>query len=843
MSRQRNWSSSLVIATVLFWLGAQAAFAAPGSNGTVVVANPQGAAQIVVVGTSGIIVKPGTSVSQLEAQVVAKDASAQSYAVIDAGNNAKTSGTLAAGDRLAITAEDGVTQGAYNVAIYDAGAKARDGIYWNEDVYNEIDRTVNANTPVFRNVDYPITSAKYASLIRQVTDGIGQTKSQTVWYYGDAINAAIADANAEGGGRVVVPAGASQNADGAYYSGAIRLLSNVNLHIDTGATIRFVRNPTNDYYPLVLTSYQGSDFYNYSPPVYALGQTNIGLTGGGTLDAQYNIGNWRLPAGVPGAVSGSNAVLNDLDYRHVPNEQRIFSADGSMPATIPVIVGNTVQDLAPPPGAKAYKTTFTPQFVEFNHSSNILIEGLNVINSLFWQVHPLSSQNILIRNLNVYDTAHLTDDGIDPESCTNVVMESNSVTVRDDGTAIKSGRNLDGRYRDPSQNLIIRNSTFFNPNGGSAGISAGSENSGSVINVFAENNTFGGDGTAYVLKIKMNAYRGGTVHDIYMRNSTITQTIRGIVNFDTNYSEGAPFAQGDIFNPTMYNIYLDNVNAAPSVVTSYPAYVISSDVSRSPIENVYYRNSVFYTTSNFPSSFSNVRNKFFKNMVVDNVTFINPSTNAQVVYNTDTTPELLDQTTAIVGSNVAVPLEAASSEDPVVINRIPGNTLAISGKVDLNSYPGFPDAGQIKIYVDRSTTAVPVTLNADGTFTSGIFTLDDSQYWYNEPPERLDLTPLPYTAAVTAQYWYSARHYIAVNLYDAGININTMVYQVSNRIPGDASGDGVVSCQDLTAARAAIGKHAGQAGYLPSADVDQNGVVDIRDIAAISQMLAAGTKC
>jgi polygalacturonase len=403
---------------MLLWLGTQLALAAPASNGTVIVADPQGAAQIVVVGTSSVVVKPGTTVSQLEAQIVAKDASPQSYAVIDARNNAKTSGELAAGDRLAIIAEDGVTQGVYDIAVYDAAAKARDGIYWNEDAYSDIDRTVNANTPVFRNVDYPITSSKYASLVRQVTDGIGQAKSQTVWYYGDAINAAIADANAEGGGRVVVPASASRKADGAYYSGAIRMLSNVNLHVDSGATIKFVRNPTNEYYPLVLTSYQGSDFYNYSPPVYALGQTNIGLTGGGTLDAQYNVGNWRLPPGVPGAASGSNAILNDLDYRHVPNEQRIFSADGSMPATIPVIVGNTVQNIPPPPGAKAYKTTFTPQFVEFNHSSNILVEGLNIINTLFWQVHPLSSRNILIRDLNVYDTAHHTDDGIQSPAVT-----------------------------------------------------------------------------------------------------------------------------------------------------------------------------------------------------------------------------------------------------------------------------------------------------------------------------------------------------------------------------------------------------------------------------------------
>ena len=65
----------------------------------------------------------------------------------------------------------------------------------------------------------------------------------------------------------------------------------------------------------------------------------------------------------------------------------------------------------------------------------------------------------------------------------------------------------------------------------------------------------------------------------------------------------------------------------------------------------------------------------------------------------------------------------------------------------------------------------------------------------------------------------------------------------SSGVVGDVNGDGVVNCQDLTAASAAVGKHAGQPGYLPTADVDNNGVVDIRDIAAVSRLLPAGTHC
>jgi len=831
---------SILAALTLFFVLGNEAWAAISSNGTVVIAKPAGSDKLRAVGTSTITVLSGTTVDDVKAQVIAKDNSAQTYTVTDATDNPKSSGAVVTGDKLWVTAENGSKQYTYGLAVYDPAARNRDGVYWNEDVYDQIDSTVNANIPIFKDVDYVITDAKYAGLITQQTDGIGQTTSQVVWYYGDAINAAIVEANANGGGRVVIPASGSRNPAGTYFSGAITMLSNVNLYVETGATIKFVRNPTNEFYPVVLTSHEGTDFYNYSPAVYALNQTNLGISGGGTLDGQVTVAQWRLPTGVPGAPSGSNTVLNNWNYQDVPFNLRIMSDTGRMPATIPVIDGSTVQNVAPPAGAVAYKTTFVPNFVEFNHSTNILIEGVRFTGPLFWMVHPLSSRNILIRDTVVFDTNHLTDDGIDPESCQYVVMERNNVTVLDDGTAIKSGRNLNGRKsRDPSQYLIIRNSSFANPSGGSASISMGSENSGGVRWVFAENNVSSGNGTAYMLKIKMNAYRGGIVQDIFFRNSTMTQTIRGIVNWDSNFAESVPFTNSDVFNPTIRNIFIDNVNTTSAVSTTFPAYVISSAVSRSPIENTYYRNSTFHTTSTFESAFTTNTNKFFKNMVIENVRFINPSTQAVRVYNT-VPVNLLDQTVAIVGSNT-VPLTASSIANPYLINRIPGNALAIRGKVDLTSDPNFAAAGAVRVYVDRSTTAIPVTLSPDGSFTSGTITLNDSQFWYGNPPEQVTFLAAPLTID-NNKYWYSDRHYVTVQFND-GINMNTLVYNVSNRLLGDVNVDGLVTCADLNAARLSIGRRTGQPGFVPMADLDGNGVIDVRDISAISRMLPAGTSC
>jgi polygalacturonase len=653
------------------------------------------------------------------------------------------------------------------------GAGASGGTYWNQESYNAITRTVKDHEPTFLARHCNITDPKYVSLIKQVVDGQGSSVESTVWYYGDAINTAIADCHSSGGGTVVVPPEGSRNGGGVYYSGAITLQSNVDLRVETGATIKFVRNPSNVYYPVVLTSNGGVDLYNYSPLVYALNQHDIALTGGGTLDAQYNVSPWQLPAARPGAPTGTSAVLSDMNSQNLPVDQRIFSDDGHMPARIPELGGcpaqardwgpcATVRYVPPPTGALAYSSTFVPQFAEFNHSADVLIQGVRLVNTQFWQIHPLNSRDVLVEGVQVDDTAHLTDDGVDPESCDDVVIENNRITTLDDGVAIKSGKDEDGRnLRAPSENIVIQGNTFYNPSGGSASISVGSEMSGGVSNVFAEDNTSGGAGTAFVLRIKTNSYRGGYIRDIYVRNSTVRQTIRGLVNFDTNYAESGAPTDNDIFNPMISDIYVDNVSATPSVATNYPAFVIYSDVSRTPIQDVYYANSVFYTTSTFESAFSATVSKFFKNLVIRNVTFINPATGARTVYNS-ARPALLNETFAnFPASTPPVRLTAASLGQPNVITPLPADSFTISGQVDLAASPGFFPGGTVAIFLDRDTTPIPVTLGADGHFTSGLIMLNDEQYWYID------------------------RHYIAVNFYN-GININTMVYQV-------CSGTG---CQD-----------------------------------------------
>ncbi len=634
------------------------------------------------------------------------------------------------------------------------------GPAWDQPAYEATVRAVATHAPRFPPRRCDILAPRYAGLVHTVTDGQGSAVQRSVWYYGDAINAAIADCHRAGGGTVVVPAGGSRNPDGAYYSGAITLLSNVDLKVETGATIKFVRNPSNVFYPVVLTSYQGVDLYDYSPLVYALNQTNIALTGGGTLDAQDNVSPWQLPTG-----SSSNAgtwqVLSQMNDAGVPVDQRIFTDDGHVPASIPALTGCPPQQrdwgpcagvraTPPPAGTTAYRSTFLPQFVEFNHSSNVLVEGIHLVNTQFWQIHPLSSEYVTVAGATVSDTAHHTDDGIDPESSRDVVIRDDDITVLDDGIAIKSGRNRDGReLRAPSADIVIEDDHFTNPaGGGSAAFSVGSEMSGGVLGVFAQDDVADGDGLAYLLKLKTNSYRGGAIQDIYVRNSTLEQTIRGLVNIDTNYSESPAQPDGDVFNPTIEGVYLDHVDSAPGLSTTYPPFNGDATQSRSPVEDVVYENSVFTTTSTLEASFANPSSQFFAGLRVANVTLTNPGTGAGVTYNSH--PLGLDDDTVAHTSGGDVHLVAQDDCQTCGVNHLPSASFTVTGRVA--DYRVLTST--VQVFLDRDPTPIKVTVNPDGSFTTAPITLDDSQYWYR------------------------GRHYLSINLH-SGIDVNTAVYQLA----------------------------------------------------------------
>ncbi len=347
------------------------------------------------------------------------------------------------------------------------------------------------------------------------------------------INAAIDSCSASGGGTVLVPSG-------TFLTSFIHLKSNVNLHLDKGAELRFSTNP-DDYLPVVLTRWEGIDCYNYSPLIYAYNQENIAVTGLGILNGQADETNWWKwkgrgdyghQDGAPSQMDKQGVpLLREYENNKTPVDQRKFGQGGYL----------------------------RPQFVNLVKCKNILLEDITLIHSPFWQIHPLLCENFIARRVSPNSTGP-NNDGIDPESCKNVLIEDCYFNTGDDCIAIKSGRNYDGRrWNVPSENLVIRNCKMKNGHGG---VVIGSEISGGCKNVFVENCDMDSPQLDRAIRIKSNSDRGGIIENIYVRNITVGEVNEAVVKINCLYDSGNLFNKN--YPPTIRNVNIENITSAKS---------------------------------------------------------------------------------------------------------------------------------------------------------------------------------------------------------------------------------------------------------------------------------------
>jgi polygalacturonase len=347
---------------------------------------------------------------------------------------------------------------------------------------------------------------------------------------------AIEVCNKAGGGRVVVPAG-------EFSSGAIHLKSNVNLHVTKGATIKFNRDPKK-YLPVVFTRWEGMELMNYSPFIYAFGQTNIAITGQGIIDGQADCDHWWPWKGRTGCgwkkgdpeQSKARARLYDYVANATPVNQRIFGEGGYL----------------------------RPMFLQPYRCQKVLIEGVTLRHSPMWQIHPVLCTNVTVRGIKIEREANATDetgpntDGCDPESCRDVLIENCVFATGDDCIAINSGRNYDGRrVAVPSENIIIRGCQMKDGHGA---ITVSSQISGGVRNVFAENCHLDSPNLWTALRFKNNALRGGLLENFYYRNIEVGQVRDAVLTVDFNYEEG----EKGPFTPVVRNVVVNNLRSGRS---------------------------------------------------------------------------------------------------------------------------------------------------------------------------------------------------------------------------------------------------------------------------------------
>jgi polygalacturonase len=173
-----------------------------------------------------------------------------------------------------------------------------------------------------------------------------------------------------------------------------------------------------------------------------------------------------------------------------------------------------------------------------------------------WEIHPVLSKNITIQNIFI-DSHGPNNDGCNPECCKNVLIENCYFNTGDDCIAIKSGRNNDGRrIATASENIIIKDCEMVEGHGG---VVMGSEISGDVRYVFAENCVMDSPHLDRAIRIKSNSLRGGIIEHIYVRNIEVKEVREAILKINMYYGNES----GDNI-PVARNIKLENVNSSKS---------------------------------------------------------------------------------------------------------------------------------------------------------------------------------------------------------------------------------------------------------------------------------------
>ncbi len=382
-----------------------------------------------------------------------------------------------------------------------------------------------------------------------------------------AINSAIDDCSANGGGVVFIP-------HGTWFSGGIKLKGNINIFLEEGSEIIFSTD-LNDYLPIVFTRFQGIEFYNFSPLIYVKDAQNIAITGKGKLvgngddrEAWTGGGNFDL----------AREKLHMMSREKVPVEERIFGDQN--------------------PGLR-------PSFIQFVNCKNILLDGLTVENGPIWTIHPIYSENFTARNLTINTWSGNTD-GIVIDSTKNVVIENSYFSTGDDAISIKSGLDEDGwRVARPSENIRIRNITVAK---GSSGVSIGSEMSGGVEDVDVRDSVF--KNARHGFRIKTTKSRGGYIKDVRVENIVMDHMTGDAIDINLTYSSEL---QGEITNkPIIQNIFINNIRG-----TGNERLAINLDSNSTPnMENVHMEN-ISFTSSERSISLKGAKNVSLKNIYIE----------------------------------------------------------------------------------------------------------------------------------------------------------------------------------------------------------------------------------
>jgi polygalacturonase len=462
----------------------------------------------------------------------------------------------------------------------------------------------------------------------------------------EAIQNAIEKASKSGGGTIFFPAG-------EYLTGALKLKSNITIHLDSGALLKFSDN-FDDYLPFVEMRYEGLVMKSFSPLFYAKDAENITIKGRGVIDGQGKAW-WNEVY----RIETAKEPIPLTKYQKMWDEQN---------------QGIVYSDY--------YKRTmdkkfFRPSFFQSYNCKNILIEGVTFQNSPFWTINPEFCDNVTVTGITIFNPHSPNTDGINPSSCKNVHISNCHISVGDDCITIKSGRDEDGRkYARATENVTITNCTMLSGHGG---VVIGSEMSGGIKKVTISNCVF--EGTDRGIRLKSARGRGGVVEDIRIDNIVMKNIKEEAIVMDLFYDKTAKAEPVSEQTPIFRNIHISNVTAGDVNIAA-----VIRGISEMPIQNITFSNINIDAKEGFSVQtakdieFHDVKinttmGASFKiedaqNLILDNVSTAKPLANTPVIKLTNASNMMINNNFPMFATDVFLEADGKETKDIFLKNNV-----------------------------------------------------------------------------------------------------------------------------------------------------------------------------
>lgn len=415
-------------------------------------------------------------------------------------------------------------------------------------------------------IDAPV----FPDLTVQLTDFNAVADGETV--NSQAFADAIEHLSSRGGGTLNVPAG-------VWLTGPIVLKSNINLHLDGGAIIVFASDDS--LYKTVYVVYEGFEAWRTQSPISGVNLSNVAITGEGVIDG--NGGMWR-PV--------KKNKMNNAEWNNLTSRGGVIDGDVWYPSQSYIdgmVYGNhDRRALLTQEEAAKYKKFLRPVMVQLVGCKNVLLQGVTFQNSPAWNVHPLMCENLIVDDVYIKNPDFAQNgDGLDIESCKNVIVYRSMLDVGDDAICLKSGKDEAGRKRGiPTENVIVRDCRVFHGHGGFV---VGSEMSGGVNNVSVADCQFIGTDTG--LRFKSVRGRGGVVKNIFIDNVNMLDVSGDAITFDLYYftkQDNSVIPPVDETTPRFCDISINGITSFRSGKA-----MKFNGIPEMPIDNIRVTNSVF----------------------------------------------------------------------------------------------------------------------------------------------------------------------------------------------------------------------------------------------------------